>query len=258
NTGYNEFLGHMHLLSYDIQGVNIHTLQNDNKIVSGNYNNAINFNTSDIQLGKSAYQFEANNFTTLAYQDINSKGYSTIFNFKAKKSYEKFGYRVSLNNGYLNDYIPNNGLQRYGGNLKLKYNPIKPLTITGFLDYTNFEDSKRSGEKIPTSFKSLTVIDESNAYWDDIFFNIGENNLTSNRLFTYINAHLDIADWLAIYGKYSYKKVSDSSKRYIENEIDSLSNVIYDEKRNYTVSSSYFDIGLSFNKWIEENTSINL
>src|SRR5690606_31283776 len=71
-------------------------------------------------------------------------------------------------------------------------------------------------------------------------------------------AHLDIADWLAIYGKYSYKKVSDSSKRYIENEIDSLSNVIYDEKRNYTVSSSYFDIGLSFNKWIEENTSINL
>jgi hypothetical protein len=72
NTNYNEFLGHMHLLSYDIQGINVHTLQNDSKIVSGRYNNAISFNTSDIQLGKSAYQFEANNFTTLAYQDFDS------------------------------------------------------------------------------------------------------------------------------------------------------------------------------------------
>lgn len=258
NTDYNEFLGHMHLLSYDIQSINFHTLQNDNKIVSGNYNNAISFNTSDIQLGKSAYHFEANNFTTLAYQDIDSKGYSTVFNFKAKKSYEKFGYRVSLNNGFQNDYIPNNGLQRYGGNLKLKYNPIKPLFITGFLDYTSFEDSKRSGERIQTSIESINGIDENNVQWNEFLINIGENKLTSNRLFTYINADFDIAEWLAIYGKYSYKKVSDSSERYIENKIDNHSNETYDEKRNYMVSSSYFDIGLRFKKLIEENTSINL
>lgn len=258
NTGYNEFLGHMHLLSYDIQDVNVNTFHNDYRIISGNYNNAISFHTSDIQLGESAYQFEANNFTSLAYQDFDSPGYSTVFNLKAQKSFEKFGYRVSLNNGFQNDYIPENGLQRYGGNLKLKYNPVKPLLLTGFVDYTHFEDSKWSGEKIQTSINSLVVIDENNMYLDDFFFDVGENSLTSNRLFTYINADLDIADWLAIYGKYSYNKVSDSTKRYIEHEIDGFPNVIYDEKRNYTVSSSYFDIGLNFKKLLEENTSVNL
>lgn len=146
NTDYNEFLGHMHLLSYDIQSVDVNTLQNDSRIVSGNYNNAISFNTSDIQLGKRAYQFEVNNFTSLAYQDFDTLGYSTIFNLKVQKSYDKFGYRVSLNNGYQNDYIPENGLQRFGGNLKLKYNPFKALVLSGFLDYTQFKDFKRSGK----------------------------------------------------------------------------------------------------------------
>jgi hypothetical protein len=127
NTHYTEFLGQMHLLSYDIQGVSVHTLKNDNKIVSGNYNNAISFNTNEIKLGNNLPQFEVNNFTTLAYQDFDSTGFSTIFNFKAQKSFEKFGYRLSLTNGFQNDYIPEDGLQRYEGNLKLKYKPTKRM-----------------------------------------------------------------------------------------------------------------------------------
>jgi hypothetical protein len=180
-------------------------------------------------------------------------GYSTIFNFKVQKSYEKFGYRVSLNSGFQNDYIPNNGLQRYGGNLKLKYNPFKALVLTGFLDYTYFSDFKRSGEKFQDTIKSFFI--------EDIIINLGENKLTSNRLFTYINADLNLTEWLAIYGKYSYNSVSDSSERYLNfngtNWNGNPYSECYDEKRNYKYTSSYFDFGLNFNKLIEGNTFIN-
>jgi hypothetical protein len=234
NTHYTEFLGQMHLLSYDIQGVSVHTLKNDNKIVSGNYNNAISFNTNEIKLGNNLPQFEVNNFTTLAYLDFDSTGFSTIFNFKAQKSFEKFGYRLSLNNGFQNDYIPENGLQRYGGNLKLKFKPTKRMLFTGFLDYTNFQDFKRTGD----------------------------NNLKSNRLLTYINTDITITEWLLLYGRYSLNKVSDISERdlnyvgeYWNGEQYSES---YFEKINYKYASSFFDIGFCFNKKVVRNTRINL
>lgn len=234
NTHYTEFLGQMHLLSYDIQGVNVHTIQNEDKIVSGNYNNVINFNTNDIKLGNNLLQFEVNNFTTLAYQDFDSIGFSTIFNFKVQKSFEKFGYIFSLNNGFQNDYIPENGLQRYGGNLKLKYNPIKQILFTGFLDYTNFQDFKRSGD----------------------------NNLKSNRLLTYVNADISLTEWLLLYGRYSLNNVSDISERELNYDGEYWNgeqyNESYFEKNNYKYASSYFDIGLNFKKVLVRNTFINL
>jgi hypothetical protein len=234
NTHYTEFLGQMHLLSYDIQGVNVHTLQNEDKIISGNYNNVISFNTNDIKLGHNSPQFEVNNFTTLAYQDFDSIGFFTIFNFKAQKSFEKFGYRLSLNNGFQNDYIPENGLQRYGGNLKLKYDPIKQILFTGFLDYSNFKDFKRTGD----------------------------NYLKSNRLLTYINADITLTDWLLLYGRYSLNNVSDITERdlYYDGEYwnGEQYNESYFERNNYRYASSYFDIGLNFKKVIVRNTFINL
>ncbi len=234
NTHYTEFLGQMHLLSYDIQGQNVHTLQNEDKIVSDNYNNAISFNTHEIKLGNNSPQYEVNNFTTLGYQNFNSTGFSTIFNFKAQKSFEQFGYRLSLNNGFQNDYIPENGLQRYGGNLKLKYKPIKPILFTGFLDYTKYKDFKRTHD----------------------------NNLKSNRLFTYINADITLTEWLLLYGRYSLNKVSDFTKRDLNYDGKYRNgeqyNESYFEMNNYKYASSYFDIGLDFKKVIVRNTFITL
>lgn len=262
---YNEFLGHMHLLSYDIQSVDVNTLQNDSRIVSGKYNNAISFNTSDIQLGKSAYQFEANNYTSLAYQDFDSLGYSTIFNLKVQKSYDKFGYRVSLNNGYQNDYIPENGLQRYGGNLKLKYQPFKQLLLTGFLDYTQFKDFKRSGEdflKRENMDPGLEFIERMKRIGKYEIIIPSGNIHKSNRLFTYINADLALTESLLLYGKYSYNSIADTSKRILDyTRTDRSGNPYqetYLENIFYKYTSSYFDIGLSFKKLIEENTAINL
>lgn len=233
NTHYTEFLGQMQFLSYDIQGVNLHTLQNEDKIVSGNYNNAISFNTYDIELGNNSSQFEINNFTTVSYQSFDTVGFSTILNFKAQKSFEKFGYRFSLNNAFHNDYIPENGIQRYGGNLKLKYTPIKQFLFTGFLDYTNFQDFKRTRD----------------------------NNLKSNRLLTYINADITLIDWLSLYGKYSFNNLSDVSERDLNFDGEYLNGEQYNEsyfkKNNYKYSSTYFDFGFRFNKKIVRNTQFN-
>ncbi|MBL7905161.1 MAG: hypothetical protein JNL22_09085 [Bacteroidales bacterium] len=234
NTHYREFLGPVNLLSFDIQGINVRTLQNEDKIISGNYNNAINFHTDEIKTGNSSPQFEVNNFTTFAYQDIDSAGFSSIFSFKAQKSYEKFGYRLSVNNGFQNDYIPENGLQRYSGNVKLIYNPNKQLLLTGFLDYTNFLDFKRKDE----------------------------NNLKSNRLLAYINTHLTLTDWLSLYGVYSFNKLSDISERDLKLEDKNWYGEYYTksyfEKNNYKYSSNFFDFGFRFNKKFIQSTFINI
>lgn len=233
NILYSEFLGPVNLLSFDIQSTNVRTLQNEDKIISGNYNNAICFHTDEIKPGNSSPQFEVNNFTTFAYQDSDQTGFSSIFNVKTQKSFEKFGYRLSLNNGFQNDYIPENGLQRYGGNVKLKYNPIKKLSFTGFWDYTNFHDFKRKDE----------------------------NNLKSNRILAYINTRLSLTDWLYFYGIYSFNNLSDISERDLKSVGEYWNGQqymkSYFEKNNYKYSSSFFDFGFRFNKRLVENNHID-
>ena len=204
NTLYSEFLGKMHLLSYDIQDANLNTLENEGQIVTGKFNNAIDFRTHDIQLGNSKAKYEINNFTSLAYQNIDTLGFSSIFNFKAEKSYDKFGYRVSLNNGYQDDYIIDNGIQRFGGNLKLKHQLTKKILLNGFLDYTNLKDMNRS---------------------------IG-SNMNSKRLLSYLEADVSISNTLSLKSKYGINHVTDNAYRRI-NQAESIIN------DNYSISSDF-------------------
>ena len=232
NTATTEYLGLMNFLTFDIQGVSVQTLRNEDRIISGDNNNSISYSTDDIILGKDSAQFEVNNFTSLSYQDFDTIGYSTIFNFSAKKSYDKIGYRLSLNNGFQNDFFPENGIQRYGGNVKLKYNPVEAVLLTGFLDYTNFNDFKRTGD----------------------------NTLKSNRLFSYINADISLTDWFTLYGKYSRHTLSERMERVFNNDFLFFGDILdenYNEKNNYNYASSYFDIGLDLNREIVNNTFIN-
>lgn len=230
NTHYSEFLGSMHLLSFDIQKVNFKTIVSDDKIISGYYNNALDFRTHDIKLGNAKPQFEVNNFTALEYQDLDANGYSTITNFSAQQSYEKFGYRFSLNNGFQNDYIPENGLQRYSGNIKLKYKPNEKIFLIGFLDYSNFQNLKRSQENI----------------------------LKSNRLMTYIDADISLTHWFHLFGKYGFNNVSDVSQRSLKYNGEYYSGGLfsesYIENNDYKYKSSYLDFGVNFNKSVTKTT----
>ncbi|NME68044.1 TonB-dependent receptor [Flammeovirga aprica] len=225
NTHYNEFLGPMHLLAYDIQSLEMNTLENNNQIVSGNFNNAINFNTYDIQLGENAPKFEVNNLTSLEYQNSDTLGYSTVFNFKAEKSYDKFGYRLSLNNGYQDDYIVENGLQRFGGNIKLKHQLSERILLNGFIDYTNLKGLNRTEEK---------------------------SAMLSKRLLSYLGTDISVTDALSLKSKYSINHVTDNAFRSItQSELYSYEGRIFDSfssQNDYGYKSSFFDIGLQFNK----------
>ena len=142
NVPFQEFIGDMNFLSFDLQDISTETLRSGNNIVSGTHNNSVKFITHEIKLNSKGPQFELNNFTSVEYQDKDTLGFSTLNNFNFQQGFEKFGYRFSIINGFLNDYIPENGLQRYGGNLKLKYEPFKKVSLNGFIDYTKFQSFK--------------------------------------------------------------------------------------------------------------------
>ena len=234
NAPYPEFLGNMNLLSFDLEEVSCGTLISGNKIVSGTHNNAIEFKTTEIILNRKEPVFEFNNFTAFEYQGKDTLGYSTITNFNFQQGYEKFGYRFSIINGFHNDYISENGLQRYGGNFKLKYKPYKKISLNGFIDYTNFQSFKRTGE----------------------------NNLDADRLFTWATIDVDLTRGFQLYGKYAFKLVSDISQRNITDEWsweeDYFYSEYYLEKIKYKYNNSFWDIGLNFKKSLTDNALINV
>ncbi len=90
----------------------------------------------------------------------------------------------------------------------------------------------------------------------------GENDLTSNRFFYYFNTDFILTKWLSLHSKYGFNKVSDDSKREVKREGDLRNGgkyfESYTDKNNYKYQSSYFDIGLNFNKEIINNYFLNL
>lgn len=227
NTHYAEFLGSMNVLSYDLQQAEVTTLQSNGRIISGSYNNAINFKTYELMLGKSSPKFAVNNFSTIDYQDFDTLGLSTVINISARQSFKKLGYRLSVNNGFQNDYIPKNGLQRYGGNLKFKYQPHESVMLNCFVDFTSFLGFKRE-----------------------------DNVLKSNRLISYLDADITLTKSITLHGKYSLNNVSDFSERYLFNGEAYGRN--YHNKLEYRYRTSYSHVGLSFHEKIMEKANLNV
>lgn len=231
---YTEFQGSMHVLSFDMQNAGLNYLQHDDKIISGHYNNAISFKTQDIILGNYSPLFEVNSFSALNYQDIDKTGGSTILNFNVQQGFKNFGYRISFNNGFQNDYLPENGLQRYGSNIKLKYEPHEQISFTGFLDYTTIRDFGRSEVNIQKS----------------------------NRLLAYINADAALTKWLSFFGKFGLNSLSDVSERVLNQEVFYGNDYQYTEsyfrKNNFEYNSVYADFGFSLHREFEKNRFIKL
>ena len=215
---YIEYLGNPHLLPSDIAKININTIAHNSKIVSGIHNGAVGLQTEEIKLGYSHGEYSFSNFTSLNFQDISQTGFSTITNLKIKKAYNKFAYRLSLSNGFHEEFRPNNGLKRFSGNIKVKYKPFSNTNITGFVDFSNFSDFKRTGN----------------------------NNFKSNRIFSYVKVDSKIFNWAEIYGDISLNNQNEKLKRELLSvtEYDTI-NKLYD--KGYSVNTIYSDIGIRLN-----------
>ena len=252
NTYFADYLGGMNLLSYDIEKARIKTLANGSRINAGQYNNSIDFKTFDVKRGKTACQFEVNHFTAFTYQDIETPGYSTLTNVNVQQGFNKFGYRASFSNGFMNDYLPENGLQRYSGNVKLNYQPIKAISLAGFIDYSNFKDFKREADHLDETMPTNEEYGLNNGS--------GKNALKSNRLFTYVNADITLTKGMSVYGKWAQVNTADQAERYI------FFNYKYSDgyywigdfnNNDYKDQSTYKDVGIRFVQSINKNALFN-
>lgn len=254
NTHYTDYLGGMNLLSYDIEKVMIKTLAHESRINAGQYNNSMDFKTFDVKPGKTKSQFEVNHFTAFTYQDIENRGYSTLTNVNVQQGFKKFGYRASFSNGYMNDYLPENGLQRYSGNVKLNYQPFKAISLAGFIDYSNFKDFKREADHLDETMNSDVIPGYT-------FFNgSGKNTLKATRLFAYINADLTLAKGMTVYGKWAQVNTGDHAERYIFFNWDNFDGPSYIGNYEYNDCkdrSTYSDIGFRWIHPIKKNGLIN-
>jgi hypothetical protein len=142
SQSFREFLPLAQPLAFDISRVCPQTYLSGDRIASGVYLNSVDLATQDLSRPGDSLKVFANNITS-ALSDASASGYSITTNAGVIIRRNKVGGRVSVNNGLRDNYIANMGTNRYGANAKVLIQPVKPVKITGYLDYSRRSDFAR-------------------------------------------------------------------------------------------------------------------
>jgi len=221
---FNEYLFPPSILSFDLEETAINTNIYESKIISGYHNNSINLKTSEIHYGISKAKINANNYSSINFIDLDKVGCSIINNLNIYKPFNKVTFRLSLSNGCMNSFIPNEGLKRYGGNIKLKLKLLPKTNLIGYFDFTNFNDFRRTGK----------------------------NSFKSDRIFSYLKFNSELTNWLEIIGISGISSLKEDFNREIISTYlnpfmpDDVNNASYNLNNNYHSKSYQSDLSLRF------------